>query len=59
VQVTASGCLGPCTEGPSVLVYPEGVMHAKVRKQQVAEIFDQHLMGGSEVESLTVSPESW
>jgi 23S rRNA (cytosine1962-C5)-methyltransferase len=30
VQVTATGCMGPCSEGPSVLVYPEGVMYGKV-----------------------------
>lgn len=59
VQVTAAGCMGPCSEGPSVLVYPEGVMYAKVQKEQVAEIFDQHLIGGNPVESLKVSPEFW
>ena len=59
VQVTATGCMGPCSEGPSVLVYPEGVMYAKVEKDRVAEIFDQHLVGGSPIESLKVSPEFW
>jgi len=59
IQVTATGCMGPCSEGPSVLVYPEGVMYAKVRKENVAEIFDLHLEGGSPVESLKVSPEHW
>ena len=52
VQVTATGCMGPCSEGPSVLVYPEGVMYAGVRKEQVAEIFDQQLVGGKPIESL-------
>lgn len=59
IQVTATGCMGPCSEGPSVLVYPEGVMYAKVEKDRVAEIFDQHLVGGNPVESLKVSPEFW
>lgn len=59
VQVTATGCMGPCSEGPSVLVYPEGVMYAKVRKSDVARIFDAHLMGGEPVAELKVAPEFW
>lgn len=59
VLVTATGCMGPCTEGPSVLVYPEGVMYAKVAKERVAEIFDQHILGGEPIEALKVSPEIW
>lgn len=31
IQVTSSGCLGPCDFGPTVLVYPEGVMYARVK----------------------------
>jgi (2Fe-2S) ferredoxin len=59
VQVTATGCLGPCSEGPSVLVYPEGVMYSKVKKESVAEIFDQHLLGDAPIESLKTPAEFW
>jgi (2Fe-2S) ferredoxin len=59
IQVTATGCMGPCSEGPTVLVYPEGVMYSKVSKEDVATIFDQHLLGGAPVASLTASPEHW
>jgi (2Fe-2S) ferredoxin len=59
VQVTDTGCRGPCSEGPSVRVSPRGVMCAKVQKVQVAAIFDQHVIGGNPVESCGVSPELW
>ena len=59
VQVTATGGMGPCSEGPSVLVYPEGVMYAKVTKGNVAAIFEQHLLGGSPIEDLKMSREFW
>jgi (2Fe-2S) ferredoxin len=59
IQITPTGCMGPCSEGPSVLVYPEGVMYAKVQKEQVAQIFDQHLLGGNPVGALRASQESW
>jgi (2Fe-2S) ferredoxin len=51
--------MGPCSEGPSVLVYPEGVMYAKVSKGDVARIFDHHLLGGKPVAELKAAPEFW
>lgn len=59
VQVTTTSCLGPCSEGPSVLVYPEGVMYGGVKKADVARIYDEHLINGKPVESLLVSKEFW
>ncbi len=59
VQVTATGCLGPCGAGPSVLVYPEGVMYAGLGRDDVAAVFDQHLEGGEPVERLLAAPEFW
>lgn len=59
VLVTTSGCIGPCNTGPSVLVYPEGVMYGGVTKENVSEIFEKHLIGGEPVEALKVSPEIW
>jgi (2Fe-2S) ferredoxin len=59
VQVTTTSCLGPCSEGPSVLVYPEGIMYGGVSKQDVATIFDEHLQNDRPVERLQVSTEFW
>ena len=57
--VTGSGCIGPCGNGPSVLVYPEGVMYGGVGKDDVAEIIEQHLLGDQPVERLKVPAEIW
>jgi (2Fe-2S) ferredoxin len=59
IQVTATGCMGPCSEGPGVLVYPEGIMYGGVKKTDVAAIFDEHLQGGEPVERLKVPAEVW
>ncbi len=59
VALTSAGCLGPCDQGPNVLVYPEGVMYAGVQVADVAEIVDQHLLGGQPVERLLIDPEFW
>jgi (2Fe-2S) ferredoxin len=57
--VTGSGCVGPCGNGPSVLVYPEGVMYGGVDKDDVATIIRDHLLGGQPVERLQVPAEIW
>jgi (2Fe-2S) ferredoxin len=52
VQVSASGCLGPCFDGPSMVVYPEGVWYAPVTVEDAKEIAESHLVGGVVVERL-------
>ena len=51
VAVTTSGCLGPCFEGPNVVVYPEGVWYAGVAVEDVDDIVE-HLAGGPAVDRL-------
>lgn len=59
VALTNTGCLGPCTVGANVLVYPDGIMYGKVTPDDVTEIFDTHLVGGQPVERLRLPPEVW
>jgi len=59
VAVTPTACLGPCGSGPSVVVYPEGIMYGNVTKADVSAIFDEHLLGDKPVERLVVSPDIW
>ena len=46
VQVTTSGCLGLCDDGPILIVYPEGVWYRKVTPEDVPEVVASHLRGG-------------
>jgi len=59
VKITRSGCLGPCELGPNVLVYPEGVLYVGVKPGDIAEIFDEHLLGGRPVERLKAPAHIW
>jgi (2Fe-2S) ferredoxin len=59
VKITRTSCLGPCELGPTVLVYPEGVMYVGVQTGDVEEIFDQHLLGGTPVDRLRAPAEIW
>ncbi len=52
VAVSSSGCLGPCFDGPTVVVYPEGVWYAPVSAADVDELVREHLVHGRPVERL-------
>ncbi|MGC4115363.1 MAG: (2Fe-2S) ferredoxin domain-containing protein [Myxococcales bacterium] len=56
VRVNASGCLDACAQGPSVVVYPEGVWYGKVTQADVEEIVSSHLVAGTPVERLKMKP---
>ena len=59
VAITRTGCLGPCELGPTMLVYPDGVMYVGVQATDIEEIFDRHLLGNQPVERLQAPPEIW
>lgn len=57
--LTNTGCLGPCGQGPSVLVYPDNVMYGNVGVADVAAILDEHVIGGVPVERLVAPANVW
>ena len=59
VNLTNTGCMGPCMAGPSVLVYPEGVLYGRIKKTDVKTIVEQHLVGGTPVAELQVPADIW
>lgn len=50
--VAGATCLGPCTLGPTVVVYPEGVWYQGVKMDDIPEIVEEHLTKGKPVERL-------
>ena len=52
VKIVKTGCFGLCAEGPIVVVYPEGSMYCRVKKEDVAEIVSEHLLKGRIVKRL-------
>ncbi len=43
VRVSMSGCLGPCDDGPNVMVFPDNVWYKKVSEADVDEIAKSEL----------------
>ncbi|MFQ5671777.1 MAG: ferredoxin [Nitrospinales bacterium] len=57
--LSSTSCLGPCSMGPVVIVYPDGVWYNKVKPEDVEEILEQHIVQGKKVERLEVPAELW
>lgn len=54
VGFTASGCLGFCSAGPLMVVYPEGVWYRPVTTGDIDEIVESHFKNGKRVDRLVV-----
>ena len=54
VKVNTTNCLGPCRQGPTLVVYPEGTWYAGVSAGDVGEIVSEHLLAGRPVARLVL-----
>ena len=54
IRANTAGCLDQCAHGVAIVVYPEQVWYGGVTVADVAEIVEQHLVGGQPVERLRI-----
>jgi len=59
VFLTTASCMGPCSMGSVVVVYPDGVWYREVKPEDVDEILDQHIVQGKRVERLEIPEAMW
>lgn len=52
IRVSKSGCLGRCSEGPVLVIYPEGVWYTYKTPADIDEIIEHHLLEGHTVKHL-------
>lgn len=52
IRANKSDCLGICDLGPTIAIYPEGIFYVGVKKDDVKEIIDSHLLNKKPVERL-------
>ena len=48
-RANKSGCLGICDFGPTVAIYPEGTFYVGVKKEDVKEIIESHILQSKKV----------
>lgn len=51
-RINKAGCLDRCSEGPVLVIYPEGVWYHYETHADIDEIIEQHLILGKTVERL-------
>lgn len=54
MRANISGCMNRCSEGPTLVVYPEGVWYSYHSEQDIDEIIESHLLNGVPVERLRI-----
>ncbi len=52
VRANKAGCLDHCKDGPSLVIYPEGVWYRVRNETDVVEIMERHVVKGQLVERL-------
>lgn len=57
VRINASGCLDRCENGPTMVIYPDGVWYHYETLADVDEILERHVAGGERVERLLLHPD--
>jgi len=46
VRVVETGCMGACSLGPLMVIYPEGVFYQKLTPQAARKIVEEHILKG-------------
>ena len=55
VRSQRSSCLDICEEGPTMVVYPEGIFYKNISVVDVDEIFESHILNNQPVERLRLN----
>ena len=54
VRVNKSGCMDRCAEGPTMVVYPDGVWYRYETAEDIDEIINEHILREKVVERLRI-----
>lgn len=54
IRVSKSGCLGRCSSGPCVVIYPEGVWYRYNSLDDIDEIIESHLINNKVIDQLLI-----
>lgn len=56
VTIDMGNCLGHCTQGPNLMVFPGSYRYTNLTTEHIGQIVTQHLVGGVPVAHLLDAP---
>lgn len=56
IRVNSAGCLDRCENGPSLVIYPEGVWYQVTSTADIDRVLDEHVQNGGRARDLTMKP---
>ncbi len=59
VSLVETGCMGPCSKGTIVAIFPDNCWYKDVTAEDVEDIVKSHLIGGEVVERLHFKDSDW
>ena len=55
IRINKAGCLDRCSDGPVLVIYPEGIWYTFIDTEDIEEIIQSHLIAGRTVDRLQLS----
>lgn len=59
IRVNLSGCLDACEQGIAIVVYPEQIWYGNVKKEDIDEIIQSHLINNKPVERIELKEKDF
>ncbi len=59
VVLSGSTCVGVCSAGTIVIVYPDNVWYQGVKPEDINDILEQHIQNEKPVERLLIPDSAW
>ncbi|MCK5200266.1 MAG: (2Fe-2S) ferredoxin domain-containing protein, partial [Spirochaetales bacterium] len=50
LEVKETGCMGPCSQGPVIMIQPDGIVYESLSTDDASRIIDEHIIGGNIIE---------
>lgn len=54
VRINKAGCLDACSQGPTMVIYPDDIWYAPRTKEDMEEILSEHIQNNRPVERLVI-----
>jgi NADH:ubiquinone oxidoreductase subunit F (NADH-binding)/NADPH-dependent glutamate synthase beta subunit-like oxidoreductase/(2Fe-2S) ferredoxin len=50
LEVKETGCMGPCSQGPVIMIQPDGIVYESLKSEDASRIIQEHIINGQVIE---------